>query len=227
MHFISVDETATFQRKDTPRKRMQTFLNFVHSPPNTQEWEQWTTVSNVFERELTSWRRCSIGNSVSARLRFQGVWRKRLLWVPVFLLKAGTKAGTGGRHEDLQHKNYTLPWCSPKRGTKRPTALTNPGQVSVPTTLPCLALSSKRNCHKMPHNSTSLCSLSPYWFLALGLSPNVWLGSTSQCNCRAEFPVSSPDTHSLFVGLCSGPSWCTEAMTVFFHPWSGWAALSE
>lgn len=92
LHFIAVDETAMFQCKDTPRKRMQRFLNFVHSTPNTQEWEQGTTVCNVFERELTSWRRCSIGNSLLARLRFQGAWRKRLLWVHVFLLKGWHKA---------------------------------------------------------------------------------------------------------------------------------------
>lgn len=114
----------------------------------------------------------------------------------------------------------------PNKSTKRSATLTNPGQVSVATTPPCLALSSRWDCHQMPYNSTSLCSLGPRCLLALGLSPDIWLGSTSQCNSRAGFPASSPDTHSLFVGLCSGPSWCREAMTGFF-PSMVWMSSSE
>jgi len=106
----------------------------------------------------------------------------------------------------------------PNRSSIRPAALTNPGQVLVPTSPPCLPLSSERNSHRTLCNTTSLCSLSPCWFLALGLPPDVCLRLTSPHSCRAEFPALSPDTHSLFLGLNSGLSWCREVMTGFFHP---------
>lgn len=144
--------------------------------------------------------------------------------------------------KDLQDRPVQLPTChhhfptKPKMNTYSVRFTPCPdwcslsplqGQKACSPTRP-RASSCQRRCaqitHWTLHNHTSFCSLHPHLFLALDLPPSLWLGLTLQHSCGAEFPSL---THSLFLGLHCGLSWCRGVMTAFFHPQPQRAAPSK